>query len=188
MFLNQFDDLAEKSLYSKKDLEKLFEKIYPLIWHYYKIRITNIDDAKDLTQNACIKVVSNLNKFDCKKGSFLPWMYKIIKNMLFDFFRIKKLPVEEIDLALLEGTYSPLKEIIKNEEKVKINEAVKKLGKRQKEIIEMKYFFKMKNKEIANVLNIKERTVGAMLVRTLEKLRFAFEDNFNRNGLNYEEN
>ena len=83
----ELNKLAKDSLFSKRSLEMLFNKIYPIIWHYFKIRLNSIEDAEDLTQNACIKVVKNLDKFKEEKGMFISWMYKIIQNQLYDFFR-----------------------------------------------------------------------------------------------------
>jgi len=163
--------LANNAINSRKDMDRLFENIYPMVWHFYRIRINDIEDAKDLTQNACIKLVNNLDKFKCEKAGFSTWMYRIIKNLLIDFYRKKTLKFEEIDFNLLEGTESPLKIILNKEAQVKLKELLAGLSNRQKEILEMKYFFNMKNKEISSMLEIKEKTVSSIITRAFEKLK-----------------
>ena len=167
--------VAREAQHSQKSLDKLFHKIYPMIWHYYKIRVNSQEDAEDLTQNACMKVVKNLHRFDEKKGAFISWMYRVIQNMLYDFFRLKKLPMEDLDIQLLDETTTPLDEIIKEEDRIKLKEALKNIGARQREILEMKYFFYMKNKEIAKTLDIKEKTVSSLVCRAIESLQNYFK-------------
>ncbi|MBN2545616.1 MAG: sigma-70 family RNA polymerase sigma factor [Spirochaetes bacterium] len=185
---NYITKLAKDSLYSKKAMEMLFDKIYPIIWHFYKVRLNSTEDAEDLTQNACIKVVRNLDKFDSLKGTFLTWMYKVIQNMLYDFFRQKKIVTEDIEIEILDSAASPLDDVIFNENQKILKESIKNLGKRQKEIIEMKYFFNMKNREIAESLNIKEKTVSSLLSRSLDKLEKILNNDLTENGMVYEEN
>ncbi len=150
----------------------LFDKIYPLIWHFYRIRVKNSEDAKDLTQNACIKIVNNLDKFREMKSCFKTWMYTIIKNMLIDFFRKKHLSIDdEIDFNLMEGVDSPIDNIIRDEDKKMLKNAFKALSPRQKEIIEMRYFFNIKNRDIARTLDLNEKTVSSIIVKSCEKIK-----------------
>ena len=164
------NDIATKAISSRKALNRLFDTIYPIVWHYYRIRLNNTEDAKDITQNACIKLINNLDKFRSEKASFSTWLYTIIQNLLIDFFRKKSLPYEDLNINLLESTESPLNKIIEKENKEEIINSFKNLSPREKEIIELRYFFNMKNKEIANTLSIKEKTVSSLIARAGEKL------------------
>lgn len=170
-------DLANKAIFSRNALNKLFDTIYPIVWHYYRIRLNDIEDAKDITQNACIKLVNNLEKFKSEKANFSTWMYKIIQNLLIDFFRKKSLPYEDLDINLLECTDSPLNRILEKEKQEEIKNSFKNLSPREKEILEMRYFFNMKNKEIAIALNIKEKTVSSLIVRAGEKIEKLLDKN-----------
>ena len=170
-------NLANNAVTSRKHMDRLFESIYPMVWHFMRIRVNSIEDAEDLTQNACIKIVKSLDKFKSEKGSFSTWMYRIIKNLLIDFFRKKTLKFEEIDFNLLEGTDSPVQKILKKEAEEKLKKVFENLTGRQKEILEMKYFFNMKNKEISKILDIKEKTVSSIITRAFERLKILLDKN-----------
>ena len=163
--------IAKQALYSRKALDKLFENIYPMIWHFFRIRLSSIEDTEDLTQNACIRVMQNIGKYDSNKGAFTTWTYKIIQNMLIDFFRKKSVKYENVDLNLLEGTDSPQENLLKKEEREEIVKALNNLSRREKEVIELRYFFNMRNKEIAVALEIDEKTVSSLIFRATDKIK-----------------
>jgi RNA polymerase sigma-70 factor (ECF subfamily) len=163
--------LAEKARSSQQAVNLLFDAIYPIIWHYFRVRLNSEEDAQDLTQNACIKIVQNLERYDSRKAAFTTWMYRIIHNLLVDFFKKKQLPLSDMDYNILEGTESPVDSVLLSEERERIKEAMENIGDRQREILEMRYFFQMKNKEIAAALEIKEKTVSSLINRALQKLQ-----------------
>ena len=165
------NNLAKKALYSKKALNTLFDAIYPMIWHFYRIRLNDLEDVKDMTQNGCIKIMQNIEKFDSARAAFTTWIYTIIQNLLFDYFKKKSLKIDDMDLNLLEGTDSPSEQIIKKEQLDKIDESIKMLSKREKEIFELKFFFNMKNKEIASALKLDEKTVSSVLFKATERIK-----------------
>ncbi len=169
--------LASIAGFSRKAYNKLFDTIYPIIWHYYSIRIKNKEDAKDITQEACIKIFNNIRGYKSEKGSFLTWMYNIIKNNLIDFFRKKSIAITDINPDILAGTETPINNIIKKEEESKIKNFLNKLTIREKEIIEMRYFFYMKNKEIALSLKINEKTVSSIIFKATGKIKELLDNN-----------
>lgn len=172
----ELTNLASRAMHSQKSTNELFERIYPLIWHYYKVRLNDVEEAKDMTQNACIKIFNNLSRYDKKKAKFTTWVYVSLRNMLIDHYRKRSLSVENIKIDLLESTESPLQTLIKNEEADMLKKALQNVPNRQKEILELKYFFYMKNKEIASILKIKEKTVSSLIVRALGKLESILKD------------
>jgi RNA polymerase sigma factor (sigma-70 family) len=167
--------LAKKALYSRNALNTLFDNLYPMIWHFFRIRLNDLEDTKDLTQNACIRIMQNIDKYDSRKAGFSTWVYKIIQNMLIDFFRKKTIKYENIDLNLLEGTESPSDNIIKKEECDELAKALKNLTKREKEVFELRYFFNMRNKEIAVSLEMQEKTVSSLMHRAIKKIHDLLE-------------
>ncbi len=172
----ELNSLAKKAIYSRECLELLFDNIYPLIWHFYRIRLKNGEDAMDLTQNACIKIVNNLDRYREQKSCFKTWMYTVIKNMLVDFFRRKSLSIDdEIDFELMKGVDSPVDSIIREEDKKALKEVFKSLTPRQKEILELKFFFNIRNRDIARLLDLNEKTVSSIISKSCEKLKILLE-------------
>ena len=64
---------------SKNSLTKLVERHQPFIYNFAWKLTGNSSDAEDLTQDALIKIVSNLKTFK-QESSFQTWAYRIVKN------------------------------------------------------------------------------------------------------------
>ncbi|MDG1333994.1 MAG: sigma-70 family RNA polymerase sigma factor [Crocinitomicaceae bacterium] len=72
-----------------EDLVRLHEPfIYNVAWKF----INNEEEAKDLTQEALIKVVTKLSTFE-GKSAFRTWLYRIAFN---EFMQTKRRPVEDM--------------------------------------------------------------------------------------------
>lgn len=69
----------------KRLFEKYFEKMFRICLSYCGDRI----EAKDILQEAFIKIFTGLDKFD-SKGSLEGWIRRIVTNTAIDFFRQKK--------------------------------------------------------------------------------------------------
>lgn len=76
---------------NKKALEELIRLhelfIYNVAWKY----TNDQDEAKDLTQEVLIKIISNLSSFE-GKSSFRTWAYRIVVNQ---FLQTKRRPMED---------------------------------------------------------------------------------------------
>jgi RNA polymerase sigma factor (sigma-70 family) len=55
--------------------------------------INNVDDAKDVTQEVLLKLITNLGKYDSTKGKFRTWLYRITFNHILN---IKKQKYEQL--------------------------------------------------------------------------------------------
>jgi RNA polymerase sigma factor (sigma-70 family) len=64
---------------SKKALNRLIERHQPYIYNIAWKMVGNPTDAADLSQEALIKIISNLAKFN-HKSSFRTWAYRIVMN------------------------------------------------------------------------------------------------------------
>ncbi|MEQ8238105.1 MAG: sigma-70 family RNA polymerase sigma factor, partial [Cyclobacteriaceae bacterium] len=64
---------------SKKTLNQLIERHQPYIYNIAWKMVGNPEDAADLSQEALIKIVSNLGTFNFK-SSFRTWAYRIVMN------------------------------------------------------------------------------------------------------------
>ena len=94
----------------------------------------NIEEARDICQTAMIKVFKYLKKFRPGKN-FKNWLYKIVKNETYDFYRKKKrddgLKEEHKKMGVSAG-YSPEKDFLNREIREKIEACLKYLSPREK--------------------------------------------------------
>ena len=79
---------------SQEAANTLFHRYYDRIFHFLLLnRVSNREDARDLTQDTFRKAWENLEGL--RDGErFDAWLYRIAKNVAIDYFRrIKKIPV-----------------------------------------------------------------------------------------------
>ena len=77
----------------KKGLNQLIERHQKYIFNIALKMINNVDDAKDVTQEVLLKLITNLGKYDASKGKFRTWLYRITFNHILN---IKKQKYEQL--------------------------------------------------------------------------------------------
>ncbi|MEY9972086.1 RNA polymerase sigma factor (sigma-70 family) [Lysinibacillus sp. RC46] len=123
--------------------------------------------AKDIAQETFIKCYENLPKF--KGGSFKAWLFRIAVNQLIDFKRKHKedaTPLEETP-----SLYTPESAVIEKEQKVLLQQCLKTLDDKTRQIFILKYASNCTYEEIAEALHIPIAEVRNRLYRTKNRLR-----------------
>ena len=127
--------------------------------------------AEDLFQDTFFKVIQTLKRKQySEEGKFLPWVLRIARNLIIDYFRKnKKLPTvpvyineegEEVDVF---STIASGEDGFKNREeawgfKKKIRAMIAGLPDEQKEVVIMRMYYDMSFKEIADFCNVSINT------------------------------
>jgi len=140
----------------------------------------NEEDALDLSQEAFIKAFRQLRNFR-GDSRFSVWMYRLTYNLCIDFLRKKpkentvslyyeddggeSAPLEIPDVRNLPVDYTLRKDLRKN-----IDESIKELPLKHREVIVMREIAGMSYEEIAKTLRINEGTVKSRLARSRMKL------------------
>ena len=142
--------------------------------------LANIEDARDISQEAFAVVYSQIKKFrgDC---SFKTWFYRIIINFCRRHYRknntasiiplhffTKEGKEETIDI---KTEINPETEMSTKQLNSAIMDAVKDLPMKQREVFVMKHLKGMKISEISEVLGCAEGTVKSHLFRAIQKLQ-----------------
>lgn len=144
------------------------KQIYSLAY-----RLTNnIDDAKDLTQEAFIKIYLALGKYDDSRP-FSPWMYKIATNIIYSKLRNRKSRLQEVSLhngidflpLIASVETHPEEYSIINENQSLVQQAISELNDRYRVPIVMKYLENLSYKDISGLLDLPIKTVETRLYR-----------------------
>lgn len=77
---------------NKKSLEELILKHQPFIYNIAWKMVRHPKDAEDLTQEASIKIITNLSQFE-NRSAFRTWAYRIVAN---HFLMSKRRPNENL--------------------------------------------------------------------------------------------
>ena len=140
----------------------------------------NEEDALDISQEAFIKAFRQLRNFR-GDSRFSVWMYRLTYNLCIDFLRKK--PKNNTVPLLFEdegGETTPLEipdirnlpedNILRKEVRKNIDESIKELPLKHREVLVMREIASMSYDEIAKTLRINEGTVKSRLARARLKL------------------
>lgn len=140
--------------------EEIVDKYYKDVYRFIFMMVKNKDDADDITQETFLKVRRHLWKFR-GNSSILTWIYRIATNEVKRSFaeNNRRLKVTKLTNAEENSSYDDLKD------------AMEKLDRESYEILFLKYFKNMSEKEIAFIVSIPLGTVKSRLFNAKKKLR-----------------
>ena len=145
------------------DFDNIYEEYFDRV--YYKVLsvVKNNDDAEDICQETFISVYKNLSKFR-EESNIYTWIYRIAINKTYDFFKKRKLEFEINDEVL------SLPEDINFDTKVILEEKLKLISEKEKEIVVLKDIYGYKLKEIAEMKNMNLSTVKSVYYKALKDM------------------
>ena len=143
--------------------------------------VGNAEDARDLTQEAFLRALANMHRFELERP-FFPWLYKILRNLCFNFLakrgRHGECPlVLESDGGIDPRGHGddPLESAAAAECAEKLWEALSTLSDEHREIIVLRHFRDLSYQEIATLLAIPRGTVMSRLFYARNALRAALD-------------
>lgn len=170
--MEDLNQLLHKACKGDKDAFGQIYKIYfRKIYRYCRINLNNEAQAEDVAQETFLKAWRSLSSFSTYDGSSIQaFLFRIARNALIDLSRKKQeYPLEE---ALdIESGDDIERELDKKEEIEKVQQALKKLEERERQIVILRFFEEMTGAEIARVMEINEGAVRVRLHRILKKLK-----------------
>ena len=145
------------------DFDNIYEEYFDRV--YYKVLsvVKNDDDAEDICQETFISVYKNLSKFR-EESNIYTWIYRIAINKTYDFFKKRKVEFEINDDVL------SLPEDINFDTKVILEEKLKLISEKEKEIVVLKDIYGYKLKEIAEIKNMNLSTVKSVYYKALKDM------------------
>jgi RNA polymerase sigma-70 factor (ECF subfamily) len=162
----------------QRSLADLYRSYFDETYRYIYSRVLHKETSEDITAELWHKIDINLDQFEDRgSGSFKAWAFTLAHNLVVDHFRgqINTLSLDEKIMAET-GDKQSMTETVENEVLfMKCSGALKQLPEKQAETIRLKYFAGFRNKEIAAMLNVAERTVSTNLIKGLDALRQILE-------------
>ena len=157
---------------SEDALEALFRRYWPLAWQWGYALTGNRERADDLAQEAFVRAVSALPRFDAERP-FRPWLKRILLNAGID--ELRRLRSKELPLDWFEDRRRPEDEYdgLESDELVA---AVRSLQPARRVVIVLHYWLDLSADEISDRLGVPYGTVASRLSRGLADLRVALEE------------
>ncbi len=159
-------------------VERHKKKIYFLAYDV----VGNHHDAEDISQEVFIKMFRSLKTFrrDAKMSS---WLYQITVNTSIDHLRRKSSKplksMDDLDKTNFQEKLAGSRNAAGNPEQSaeavimqnRVSQALQKVSPRERSVFVMRHYNELKTREIAEILNISQGTVKALLFRAIRKLR-----------------
>lgn len=151
-------------------LEQAFEKYYPAIFRYLRLRGADADTANDLTAATFERALSKFAQYDPDRAQLQTWLFAIVRNLAANHWKMEN-RFEPLDDDFQDEAHEPEQEIILAQNREQILAALGHLDPRARELIALKFGGPLTNRQIAELTGLTESNVGVILYRSLSKLR-----------------
>jgi len=163
-----------------QDFDGIYKEFYPRILRY-AAKMTSPEEAEDITQEVFLKVDRALGGFK-GESSLSTWIYRIATNTALDKLRaLSRKALDPLPLSDLEAMDKNVwteekatdseKEIARDEMNECIREFIEKLPPDYRSVLLLSELEGMKNREIADILDISLETAKIRLHRGRARLK-----------------
>jgi RNA polymerase sigma-70 factor, ECF subfamily len=175
------DDLMKQvqqgDIYAYQELIQRYQKkVYRVISSYMR----NPEDAMEVLQDTFLKVYTSRHTWE-NRFSFSGWLYRIAINASIDRYRRSSrertssiedvMETRELQSATSHSTGDPLDRMRDQERRRLLEEAVRRLPPRQREVVSLRFFGDMRLEEIALALDCPLGTVKSNLHKAIMGLK-----------------
>lgn len=159
---------------------QLYQHYVRRIFAYVAYRVGTEQDAEDIVADVFVTVVESLDSFEYRgEGSFAAWLFRIAYHKVVDFYRQQGRRGASIALDAVPEIHStdpaPDEHLLQQEQFLRLQRMLHTLSPRRQEIISLRFFGGLRNKDIAEVLGLNEKTVASHLCRGLEDLQQKYQ-------------
>ncbi len=157
--------------------DRLYRSSRDDVYAYVASLLRDEAAAEEVTAAAFERAYRKRNRFNPKRGEPRAWLFGIARNAALDELRRRgrqaELKAEPADLESVAAESGAEH----SERRLEVAAALERLQSRERELIALKFFAGLENREIARVLGISESNAGTKLHRAMTKLREACDGN-----------
>ena len=159
--------------------EQTYKEFFKIIYSYIITRVREDNTAKDIAALTWQKVLKNFDTFDVSKGSMRQWLFAIARNEINMYYRLyyvkKVLSLTGFEDASSSNDKGIEEVLIDNQEKQLLLQAMGTLSKKEQDIISLKFYSGLNNRQIAELAGLSESNVGTIINRGMNKIRVFLE-------------
>jgi RNA polymerase sigma-70 factor, ECF subfamily len=158
----------------------LYELYVVRIYRYLRTRVSNEEDAADLTQQVFLKALDALPGYQERGLPFAAWLFRIARHSITDNYRQRRdniswdlLP----DVMAVSGHQQDLEEIVLHQESLlRLRRLLEGIDRKKRELLALRFAGGLSTTEIALVVNKSQAAVKKQLTRTLNTLKEHYHD------------
>ncbi len=151
---------------NKHEIEELWDEITPKLYGYLINTLKDKSLADDILQNTWTKAIEALPEFENRGYGFKAWLFSIARNEMRMHWR-----KDGREVAYDENLHDVYENDKGGEDKIFIEQTIKKLSAGDQELIHLRYIADLSFLEIAKLLNINPVTARVKINRALGRAR-----------------
>jgi len=160
-----------------READLAFERLYRSsrddVYAYVASLVRDAGAAEEVTAAAFERAYRKRSRFDPSRGEARAWLFGIARNAALDELRRRGRRAElAAEPADLDGA-RPDESAAEAERRLAVAAALARLEPGERELIALKFFAGLGNREIADVVGVSESNAGTRLHRAMAKLREA---------------
>ena len=139
--------------------------------------LRSVEDAQDIAQNVFLRVAERLDEYD-GQYKFFSWIYRIAVNESLNLLRRhgrEEALDEDADFPDAEGT-DPESRVSNAQVSQRIRSALMGLSTNDRVVLTLRHFSECSYQEIAQILDLDEKTVKSRLFEARHRLRGMLSD------------
>lgn len=160
-------------LRDRQALVELIERYERPVRYFIRRLVDDADLADELFQDTWLTVIAKIHTLG-NPERFTVWLYRIVRNRVYQEFRRKKQAVELGQS--MEAPDNPEEEILSFEDVTKLHQCLGELKPFQKEVLMLRFIEQMSYEEIAEVLDCNVGTVRSRIHHAKQALREKLEE------------
>jgi RNA polymerase sigma-70 factor (ECF subfamily) len=167
------DDLATRATSDPAAFLQLYDAYFQRVYNYIYYRCADRCLAEDLTARVFERLLAHIGQFTPERGIFEAWLFAIVRNVVNDHYRRSRFPWFPLDLLRKQPAPDPSVEekVVRREVIAELGSALQKLDPHSLDLVSMKFFARLNNRQIAEITDMSESAVGVALFRAVAKLR-----------------
>ena len=162
----------------KSAMDELFQYYYPRLYHFSKSILKIENEIDDTLQDVFVKIWLNRHKISSAE-TFNSYIFTITKNEVLNLIRSNLRDhsfKEELFLRSVAEEYQTPNSVEFNEIKAGIDKIVESLPEKRKQVFILSRTEGLSNKEIAQQMNISEKTVEDHVTHAIKHLKKTMKD------------
>jgi len=150
----------------------LYERYHVKIYNFFLRMTFNREVSLDLMQNVFYRLIKYRKSWK-ENHAFIPWIFRICKNEYNDYmkkegrFLNNSVDLEEIN----ESSAGIITDPARSDQVKNLHNALARISPEHRKILLLSKYMKLKNREIAVILESNENAVKGMIFRAMCKLR-----------------
>lgn len=159
-------------------IDALLKNYGPLMKYIIEPILSDYREREECLSDVTYRIWDKIGTYDERKGNFNTWISAITRNAAYNRAKTYKLKgdLQEIPEETASGDRSPEEEVLRKEKLERLQKAINKLSKKEKQLVYRKYFYMQSTEQIAAELGLTVRGVEGRLYRIKKRLRGEFHE------------